>query len=138
MEQPKYIYYQNYTKDGNWYWSKPTLDTSQYKLPEKIKVSKTFREDLKEQGAKYCAEGPTKNGKRTFFTGLRPTSHPLYFYGDGINKAGNKCLVLLGFNKDYTKLNTMYFNGFYKYNDKLNRQFIESYLMKITNKFNGR
>lgn len=98
------------------YYQKEPEKIQFLKLPSDLRIEKTVKEFLKQQGANEIITGRFKNKKREFFTGLIPI-HTNFFEGDNyefIKGAKKKSLIVFEFsdNSEYLTLN--YFNHFYK------------------------
>ena len=98
------------------YEKQPTKIAFQ-KLPFELKVEPTQDPRIKAQGAEMVITGRFKNNKREFFSGLRPTAKPGWFYGNDYEFVkGQKInsLVIFSFSDDDAQLTVYYFNRFYK------------------------
>lgn len=88
------------------------------KVPEYLKVSRTWDKSRKAVGADMMIDGPTRNKVRTMHTGLIPTGVEQWFVGDHTDVyAGRTCrnTVVFHFSTDARTLTLFYFTGLQKY-----------------------
>lgn len=88
------------------------------KVPEWLKVGRTWDKARKAVGADMMIDGPTRNKVRTFHTGLIPTGVEHWFVGDHSEiYAGRVCrnVVVFHFTLDARRLILFYFTGLEKY-----------------------
>lgn len=88
------------------------------KVPEYLKVARTWDKSRKAVGADMMIDGPTRNKVRTMHTGLIPTGVEQWFVGDHTDVyAGKTCrnTVLFNFSMDARRLTVFYFTGLEKY-----------------------
>ena len=115
------------------YYQKEPEKIQFLKLPSDLKIEKTVKEFLKQQGAKEIITGRFKNKKREFFTGLIPIQNN-FFEGDDYETykgAKKKSLIVFEFsdNSEYLTLN--YFNHFYKESKEERLKFVLSFIQHL-------
>ena len=88
------------------------------KVPEWLKVGRTWDKARKEVGADMMLDGPTRNKVRTMHTGLIPTGVEGWYVGDHADIYGGKVCrntVVFHFTPDARRLILFYFTGLEKY-----------------------
>ncbi len=104
------------------------------KLPSDLKIEKTVKEFLKQQGANEIITGRIKNKERLFFTGLIPIQNN-FFEGDNyefIKGVKKKSLIVFEFSESNEFLTLNYFNHFYKENKEERFKFVLSFIQQKT------
>jgi len=93
-----------------------------------FRLSKPLKPFLKKQGATYVLES-WKNGKKTCFTGLKPTIIPNYYLGDIVlkyrGKTAKKSLILI---KHEGEIITLYFFPSFTVYPSLRTKFINQFI----------
>lgn len=128
MPEVKIITYQLNT-DSN-YYELHSQPPGFNRLPNELQVQDSIDSKMIERGAKQVVQGRQKNGKKTFFTGMRPTPDKLFLFGDDgyfLPKNKKKSFVLFQFNNDCTRLTVHYFKGYIPLKP-IREQFIQTYL----------
>jgi hypothetical protein len=88
------------------------------KVPEWLRVKRTWDHGRKEVGADMMVDGPTRNKVRTMHTGLIPTGVEHWYVGDHADiYAGKVCrnTVVFHFTPDARRLIVFYFTGLEKF-----------------------
>jgi hypothetical protein len=125
---PKYKHLVYRMNDHVGYYETRTAPPGFTKLPYDLKVEETQRKDIIK--ADNVIRGRLKNGKYTYFTGLRPASVDQWFTGDHselYKGKRSKSLVLFNFSPDNTMLNVYFFPGYYKFDPKRINTFVETF-----------
>lgn len=119
----------------NGYFEKQPQLINFKKMPNDLKIEQSQKEFLKQQGAELIIRGRIKNGKYSFFSGLRPVddSNEKFIGNDFDSINGRKRLSLIVFSLDKTKteLTSYYFNHFYKDNKDERLMFVLEFLKSI-------
>lgn len=126
---PKYKHLVYRMNDHVGYYETRTAPPGFTKLPYELKVEETQRPDIIK--ADNVIRGRLKNGKYTFFTGLRPAPVGQWFTGDHkeyYKEKSSKSLVLFNFSPDNAMLNVYFFPGYYKFDQKR----IDSFVLTFT------
>lgn len=87
------------------------------RIPFELKIEKSQKHFLKEQGADKIITGRFVNKKREFFTGLKPTKYSNWYQGDNFEIVKGikiRSLMIFHFNVNFAELTIYYFNRYYK------------------------
>lgn len=104
------------------------------KVPEYLKVKRTWDKARKAVGADMIIDGPTRNKVRTFHTGLIPTDIEQWFVGDHADVyAGKVCrnVVVFHFTPDARRLVVFYFTGLQKFSIPERVKFARSVIPRL-------
>ena len=103
------------------------------KLPFELWLETTREQRFIQQGAKEVITSRIKNGKKIFYSGLRPITKN-YYYGDHFKRSKGemkKSLCIFWFSPNYQNLTIYYFNNFYKESKKDRENYILSFIQTI-------
>lgn len=100
------------------------------KLPKELKIEPTARPDIIK--AKNIIRSRQVKKKYPFFTGLRPTTHKGWFYGDNPENRCKKSFVLFKLSDDGNELRVYFFNCYHVYPARL-KGFIQSFVQTQIN-----
>jgi hypothetical protein len=89
-------------------WVRRNEITNENRLPDKITITETYRDDLRRNGATHVLEG---NG---ILTGIVPMEDGRYFGNHHFD--GKRSLTGIRFNAGFDELEVFYFKNFYKQN----------------------
>lgn len=95
------------------------------RIPRRLKIE---RRQVPKIQAEIIIHGPTKQGKYSFFTGLRDVGVSNGYYGDLPAIRGNKSLVAFRLSLDSTTLEIFVFNSYWLYSDSMRIEFISTFL----------
>jgi len=98
------------------------------RLPFELQIQDSQAREMRERGADQVIQGRIMKGKRTFFSGMRPTTEIRTFFGDdGYTRPQKKSFCLFQFSSDGQLLTVHYFRGFTP-PKPVREQFIQNYL----------
>lgn len=124
-EYKKLVYHFN---QGTGYYDRIEQPPAFNKLPPDLKVEQTIRaEKIK---SKYIIRGRVRNGKYEFFTGLLPTEHSNFYFGDHCEIRNGKktnSFILFCYTGDKQQITVYYFNRFKLY-PKRREKFINEFV----------
>lgn len=124
---------------NNGYYEKQNFNPDFKKLPCDLKIEKSVKDFLINQGANDILRGRVKNGKYNFFTGLIPINNckGIYF--------GNLCefirgqkkisLLIVEVSENYEELTVYFFNHYYKENRNERITFVIQFIESNINQF---
>jgi hypothetical protein len=106
--------------ERGWY-SQTTAPPGFTKVPDELRVEDTQRTDKIKSDT--IIRSRQVNGKRPFFTGLRPTKFIGLFYGDHSERRPNgdevKSFILFHFTEDSKQLTVHFFNSYKVYSYRI-------------------
>jgi hypothetical protein len=101
------------------------------KVPSELKIEETQRPEIIR--ARYIIRGRIKDGKYLFFTGIKETGSPGWFYGDYFEKRNGikrNSFILFHLSGDNTALEIFFFNHFKLY-PKLRGYFVKEFMTRV-------
>jgi hypothetical protein len=104
------------------------------KLPYELKVEQTQDPRIKAQGAEQVITGRFVNKKREFFTGMRQTMLPGWYYGNDFEFVKDQkvnSLVIVAFTDDDARLTIYYFNRYYKQSADERESFVNAFIRNV-------
>ncbi len=104
------------------------------KLPFELKIEPTQDPKIQAQGAEMVITGRFVKKKREFFSGLRKTIRPNWFYGNDYEFVqGRKLnsLVVFAFSGNNAELMVYYFNRYYIQSAIEREAFIKSFISHV-------
>lgn len=116
--------------ETGWYIRRPEL-AHFAKMPERLKVERTYVDRFRDQGAEVIITGPMRAKRRTFYTGLRTLSIDGWYYGNDHELLRGKkvlSLVLFRFSPDMAILNVYYFHRYYRADRSDREQFAVDFI----------
>jgi len=120
----------NLNTDSNYYELK-SQPPGFNRLPYELQVQDSQSKSMIERGALQVIQGRIVNKRRTFFSGMRPTTYKNTFMGDdGYNRRRKPSFCLFLFNNDCTRLTIHYFPGFIPLKP-MREQFIQTCLKQL-------
>lgn len=119
---------------GTNYFERTHCEIGFEKLPFELKVEDTQRPEIIQ--SKQIIRGRKKNGKYSFFTGLKPTQFLNLFFGDyfeRINDEKKNSFILFHFTNENSEITIFFFNH-YKLYPKRRESFVREQVEEINRK----
>lgn len=120
----------------NGYYEKQKFNADFKKLPNDLKIEKSVKDFLINQGANEILRGRIKNGKYNFFTGLiRLNNSDRIYYGNTYEYIHNKkkvSLLVVTLSENHSELTIYYFNHFYKDNPNERVNFVSEFIESLS------